>query len=38
VPAEPNVKRATVFFDGQNLFHCVKKAFGYHFRTTTRPS
>jgi len=29
MPAEPAVKRAIAFFDGQNLFHCAKKAFGY---------
>ena len=27
--SEPKVKRATAFFDGQNLFHAAKKAFGY---------
>ena len=29
--AEPAVKRAVAFFDGQNLFHAVKRAFGYTF-------
>ena len=29
--AEPVVKRAHVFFDGQNLFYAAKKAFGYKF-------
>jgi uncharacterized LabA/DUF88 family protein len=29
VAAEPSVKRATAFFDGQNLFHAAKEAFGY---------
>ncbi len=29
MPAEPPVKRAIAFFDGQNLFHTVKSAFGY---------
>lgn len=28
---EPQVKRAIAFFDGQNLFHAVKEAFGYTF-------
>ena len=28
---EPTVKRAVSFFDGQNLFHCAKSAFGYSF-------
>ncbi|MCH7813925.1 MAG: NYN domain-containing protein [Planctomycetes bacterium] len=26
---EPSAKQAIAFFDGQNLFHCAKKAFGY---------
>jgi len=29
--AEPANKRAIAFFDGQNLFHSVKAAFGYTF-------
>jgi hypothetical protein len=29
--AEPRVKRAIAFFDGQNLFHAVKAAFGYTY-------
>jgi uncharacterized LabA/DUF88 family protein len=29
VPTEPLVKRTVALFDGQNLFHAVKKAFGY---------
>ena len=29
--AEPPVKRAIAFFDGQNLFHAVKAAFGYTY-------
>lgn len=29
MPAEPLVKRAIAFFDGQNLFYAAKKAFGY---------
>lgn len=28
---EPTPKRAIAFFDGQNLFHCAKAAFGYAF-------
>ncbi|KPF79507.1 hypothetical protein IP78_08990 [Brevundimonas sp. AAP58] len=28
---EPETKRAIAFFDGQNLFHCAKAAFGYTF-------
>jgi hypothetical protein len=28
---EPQVKRVVAFFDGQNLFHAVKKAFGYNY-------
>ncbi|HTQ10981.1 MAG TPA: NYN domain-containing protein [Fimbriimonadaceae bacterium] len=31
MPVEPAVKRAVAFFDGQNLFHAAKKAFGYTF-------
>jgi uncharacterized LabA/DUF88 family protein len=31
LPSEPIVKRAVAFFDGQNLFHCAKMAFGYNF-------
>ena len=31
MPEEPAVKRAVVFFDGQNLFHAAKAAFGYTF-------
>jgi uncharacterized LabA/DUF88 family protein len=27
--AEPERKRVVVFFDGQNLFHCAKRAFGH---------
>jgi hypothetical protein len=29
--AEPSKKRVIAFFDGQNLFYAVKKAFGYSF-------
>jgi uncharacterized LabA/DUF88 family protein len=29
MPTEPPVKRTFAFFDGQNLFYAVKKAFGY---------
>lgn len=28
---EPAIIRAVAFFDGQNLFHCAKQAFGYNF-------
>ena len=28
MPDKPTVKRAFAFFDGQNLFHAAKKAFG----------
>jgi uncharacterized LabA/DUF88 family protein len=28
VPAEPTVKRAVAFFDGQNLFHAARRVFG----------
>jgi uncharacterized LabA/DUF88 family protein len=31
MPQEPAVKRAVAYFDGQNLFHAAKKAFGYTF-------
>jgi uncharacterized LabA/DUF88 family protein len=31
MPAEPDAKRAVAFFDGQNLFHAAKEAFGYSF-------
>jgi uncharacterized LabA/DUF88 family protein len=31
MPAEPQVKRAVAFVDGQNLFHAVRSAFGYTF-------
>jgi uncharacterized LabA/DUF88 family protein len=29
MPTEPTTKRAVAFFDGQNLFHAAKQAFGY---------
>jgi hypothetical protein len=29
--AEPAIKRAIAFIDGQNLFHHAREAFGYHF-------
>lgn len=29
--AEPTVKRAVTFFDGQNLYHAAKEAFGYPY-------
>jgi uncharacterized LabA/DUF88 family protein len=31
MPAEPAVKRAVAFFDGQNLFHAAREAFGYTY-------
>ncbi|EJW12313.1 hypothetical protein A33M_2223 [Rhodovulum sp. PH10] len=31
MPTEPDPKRAIAFFDGQNLFHCAKAAFGCRF-------
>lgn len=31
MPAEPPVKRAVAFIDGQNLYYAAKKAFGYRF-------
>ena len=31
MPVEPEVKRAVAFFDGQNLFHAAREAFGYTF-------
>ncbi|MFO7639379.1 MAG: NYN domain-containing protein [bacterium] len=31
MPSEPAVKRAIVFFDGQNLFHAAREAFGYTY-------
>lgn len=31
MPVEPGVKRVFAFFDGQNLFHHAKTAFGYPF-------
>lgn len=31
MPAEPSSKQAVAFFDGQNLFHSAKEAFGYRF-------
>jgi hypothetical protein len=34
--AEPDVKRAIVFFDGQNLFRHAKEAFG-HFHPNYDP-
>lgn len=29
--SEPAIKRAVAFFDGQNLFHAAKQAFGYTY-------
>ncbi len=31
MPAEPPVKRTVAFFDGQNLYHVAKLAFGYTY-------
>jgi uncharacterized LabA/DUF88 family protein len=31
VPAEPVIKRAVAYVDGQNLFYAAKKAFGYPY-------
>jgi len=31
MPAEPTIKRAVTFIDGQNLFHAAREAFGYTF-------
>ncbi len=31
MPVEPTVKRTIAFFDGQNLFHAAKEAFGYTY-------
>jgi hypothetical protein len=31
MPGPPNPIRAVSFFDGQNLFHCAKAAFGYTY-------
>lgn len=35
MPAEPAVKRAIAFFDGQNLFYAARHAFGYSWPMTT---
>ncbi len=31
MPQEPAEKRVIAFFDGQNVFHAVERAFGYRF-------
>jgi len=31
MPPEPLLKRTIAFFDGQNLFHAAREAFGYTF-------
>ena len=31
MPAEPTIKRAVIFVDGQNLFHAAREAFGYTY-------
>lgn len=38
MPAEPTVKRVVAFFDGQNLFHAAKEAFGYVFPSYDPPA
>ena len=35
--AEPPVKRTIAFVDGQNLFHAVKSAFGWHVYGLEQP-
>jgi hypothetical protein len=30
-PSTPDLKRAIAFFDGQNLYHGAKEAFGYTY-------
>jgi len=31
MPLEPQLKRTVAFFDGQNLFHAAREAFGYTY-------
>jgi len=31
MPVEPATKRAVTFFDGQNLYHCAREAFGFTY-------
>jgi len=31
MPVEPAVKRTVAFFDGQNLYHHARAAFGYSY-------
>jgi len=31
MPPEPALRRAVAFFDGQNIFHAAKDAFGFHY-------
>ena len=31
MPAEPAIKRAVIFVDGQNLYHAAREAFGYTY-------
>jgi uncharacterized LabA/DUF88 family protein len=38
MPAVPKPIRATAFFDGQNLFHSAKAAFGYKFPNYDPPA
>ncbi|MCY3019370.1 MAG: NYN domain-containing protein [Planctomycetota bacterium] len=36
-PSAPAAKRAAVFVDGQNLYHCVKETFGYTYPNYSFP-
>jgi len=38
MPTEPTLKRTFAFFDGQNLFHAAKEAFGYTFPNYDPPA
>jgi hypothetical protein len=31
MPLEPQLKRTIAFFDGQNLFHAAREAYGYTY-------
>jgi hypothetical protein len=31
MPAEPLIKRAVAFIDGQNLYHAIRESFGYTY-------
>lgn len=37
MPDEPLIKRTVAFFDGQNLFHATKEAFGYSITALNQP-